>query len=71
MSKNETIKDILDKLSEDIAKVKGSGMKRSVAMTVQRCSKCGKDATKFKDKLSEKEYKLTAWCQTCQDDFFG
>ena len=71
MSKCETIKNILDGLSKDMAKERGAGMKRSAAMNTQKCSKCGQDAIKFRDRLSEKEYRLTAWCQSCQDDFFG
>ena len=69
--KHPVFEALLDRLSDDMAKTKGTGMKRSVAQKVQKCSKCGGDATKFKDALSRKEYTLTAWCQSCQDDFFG
>lgn len=34
------------------------------------CSFCGKPATKFKDKLSKKEYGISGMCQDCQDGFF-
>tara|TARA_Y100000034_G_scaffold115237_1_gene152195 strand:- start:172 stop:402 length:231 start_codon:yes stop_codon:yes gene_type:complete len=69
--KNDFMKKLLDSVSEDIAKISGYGMKRSDAMSAKKCSKCGGDASEFKDKLSEKEYTLTAWCQKCQDNFFG
>ena len=44
---------------------------RTTAKSQSKCCKCGGDASVFKDELSKKEYKLTGWCQTCQDDFFG
>jgi len=29
------------------------------------------DATKFKDKMSEREYTISGMCQACQDSVFG
>ena len=35
------------------------------------CIICGELANNFKDKLSEKEYGISAMCQKCQDKTFG
>ena len=35
------------------------------------CPLCGNSITKFKDELSEKEFKISGMCQICQDDFFN
>ena len=32
---------------------------------------CGGNANSFKDELSAKEYKMSAFCQKCQDKLFG
>lgn len=39
----------------------------------KKCPFCGCDTTnmKFRDKLSEKEYKISGLCQKCQDKTFG
>lgn len=34
------------------------------------CNWCGKEAKIFKDDLSEREYRISALCQKCQDSFF-
>jgi len=59
---------ILNYLSKSISDV---GITRGEALKQKRCCKCGKEATKFKDELSKKEYNLTAWCQSCQDEYYG
>ena len=70
--KNPVFDKMLDELSKLIAKDRGTeGLGRTLSMKSQKCSRCGGDASKFKDELSKKEYKLTAWCQSCQDEFFG
>lgn len=35
-----------------------------------KCPLCSCDITKFKDKLSEKEFKISGLCQLCQDKVF-
>lgn len=35
------------------------------------CVKCGGSANKFKDTISQKEYRISGLCQTCQDLIFG
>ncbi len=66
--KSEQIKKLLDFLSMEIGT---SNMNRTTAKKQHKCCKCGGDAIVFKDELSRKEYSMTGWCQTCQDDFFG
>lgn len=66
--KSPQIKELLDFLSLNIGT---PNINRTTAKKQQKCCKCGGDASVFKDELSKKEYSLTGWCQTCQDDFFG
>ena len=38
------------------------------------CVRCGNEKIApedFRNDISRKEFTLTHWCQTCQDDFFG
>jgi hypothetical protein len=35
------------------------------------CAWCGDKITGFRDKLSEKEYRISGLCQRCQDATFG
>ena len=35
------------------------------------CPFCGKKAKKFRDRKSEKEFKISGLCQKCQDKTFG
>lgn len=55
-----------DKLSLEIGK-----LSRSEALSKNKCQNCAQDITGFKDDASRREYNLTAWCQSCQDLFFG
>lgn len=56
------ILDILDILDEYYQKKEA-----------KKCPFCGCDTTnvKFRDKLSEKEFKISGLCQKCQDETFG
>jgi len=62
------------------------GRSRVLALAGSQCVKCGasvvlqsEDMTyphpggrlDFRDEISEREYKLSAFCQSCQDDTFG
>jgi len=69
--KSDAVYALLDTLSFSISKESGKGMSRSEALSQRKCAKCGGDARKFKDEISKREYKLTAWCQGCQEDYFG
>lgn len=44
---------------------------RSLAKAVNGCVSCGKPVTTFRDKRSEREYKISGLCQECQDKVFG
>ena len=37
----------------------------------RECAFCPYPNFKFRDKLSRKEYKISALCQHCQDEMFG
>jgi len=47
---------------------------RTTAITNDRCLDspvgCGKPAMEFRDQLGEKEYRVSGWCQSCQDKVF-
>lgn len=46
------------------------GRSVSVAKVANQCVCCGKPANKFRDKLSQKEYQISGFCQLCQDKTF-
>lgn len=70
--KSEKNIEILDRLSGNMAKkYSTNGTTRTVALKGNTCAKCGKPADEFKDDVSRAEYKISAWCQVCQDQFFG
>ena len=35
------------------------------------CVKCGQPAVDFRDELSRKEFGISGFCQSCQDETFG
>ena len=37
----------------------------------QQCVKCGEFNLEFRDEISRREYAISGWCQSCQDQFFG
>lgn len=43
---------------------------RREAIAAHKCVSCGGPAVKFKDALSEREFKISGLCQKCQDSFF-
>ena len=43
---------------------------RRKAIAGDKCSWCGGDATSFKDTISQKEYRISGFCQVCQDKTF-
>ena len=43
---------------------------RSSAIESDVCVCCTYAAFKFRDKISEKEYRISGLCQRCQDDIF-
>ena len=69
--KNPFLAMLLNEVSTSMAKTSGKGMARSDALAQDKCARCGGDAADFRDDASKREYSLTAWCQGCQDHFFG
>ena len=69
--KNPFLAALLNEVSGSMAKSSGKGMTRSEALSQNKCARCGGDAKVFADEPSRREYSLTAWCQKCQDAFFG
>ena len=47
------------------------GRSRVLAIAGNSCVKCGEAAVDFKDELSKKEFGISGFCQTCQDEIFG
>ena len=47
------------------------GRSRSLAIAGNGCVKCGESATDFRDEISRKEFGISGFCQSCQDDIFG
>jgi hypothetical protein len=66
MTEYRNLQDLIDTYTRDMY-----GTSRETCKKTQLCVKCKKDATVFKDQISEKEYNLSGWCQDCQDFFFG
>ena len=60
----------LDKAKEDMA-MRLFGRSRVLAIAGKGCVKCGEAAASFKDELSKKEFGISGFCQTCQDEIFG
>lgn len=49
----------------------GSGIDRTIAIHNNICTRCGGIALEFSDDLSEREYTISGFCQTCQDEVYG
>ena len=64
------VSDILTILATGLQEP-GVNLTREQAYDQKRCVKCGGEARSFRDMVTSKEYRLTIWCQKCQDDFFG
>lgn len=60
--KSKPIEDLLTYLS---------GISRKEAMNKKICTWCKQPVGDFKDKLSLKEYTISGFCQSCQDETFG
>lgn len=71
MAKSDIMTELLDVISGAMAKAASKGMPRSQALKEGKCAGCGEDAKEFDNEQSRDEYQLSAWCQTCQDEFFG
>jgi hypothetical protein len=60
----------LEQYKEDLS-MKLFGRSAILAIAGNQCVECGKLADKFRDKLSAREYTISACCQDCQDKFWG
>ena len=47
------------------------GRSRTLAIAGNGCVKCGESAVDFRDEFSRKEFGISGFCQSCQDDIFG
>ena len=63
--KSPAVKCLLDTLAKN-----AFGRTRSAAITSNACVICGKQAVRFKDELSRREYAISGMCQECQDKTF-
>jgi phosphoribosyl-dephospho-CoA transferase len=46
-------------------------LRDTFARSARICKICGKSARRFRDSISEFEYRVSAICQQCQDRYFG
>ena len=52
----------------DTLALKAFGRSATDAHAQKICVKCGQPATNFRDGLSEREYEISVFCQSCQDE---
>ena len=48
-----------------------TGIDNPETIQLKRCAFCKDPDFNFRDEVSLKEYKISALCQKCQDDFYG
>jgi len=63
--KTPQMEKALDDLSERLF-----DRSRSLSMFNFVCPTCGGPIDKFRDELSEREYRISGMCQLCQDEVF-
>jgi hypothetical protein len=47
------------------------GLRQAFAIAGDQCVACGRAATQFRDKVSQRDYIISGLCQHCQDRFWG
>lgn len=47
------------------------GVDRKASIQADKCAWCKDDATEFRNEISRQEYRISGFCQKCQDDTFG
>lgn len=47
------------------------GLTIQEAHDLEICVDCKQPAIEFNDELSKKEYKISGWCQQCQNEIFN
>ena len=57
----------IEQFLEDLA-VESFGIGRAEAFVKVLCVSCGKSAARFDDEVSAKEYKISGFCQGCQNE---
>ena len=62
----ESLSELIRALSEPEVSVRDT-----YARSTHTCKICRKSARRFRDPISEFEYKVSAICQRCQDKFFS
>ena len=48
-----------------------TGISRQDAAKQAICTWCKQPVTGFNDELSQREYRISGFCQSCQDEVFG
>jgi len=66
MTKEIPINNFLDELAK-----LAYGTDRQAFMKEGLCVRCSKPAVLFTDLVSQREYKITGFCQKCQDVIFA
>jgi len=67
---NENQTDKMKQVTADLAK-EAFGRTPAEAAAEGVCISCGKTPGIFKDEVSVREWRISRFCQACQDDFFG
>lgn len=58
-------------LSMESFLTKMTGVDRVATIQANTCTWCGKTAAEFRNDISRREYSISGFCQSCQDDVFG
>jgi hypothetical protein len=61
---------ILEQFKENLS-MKLFGRSVILAQAGNQCVECGKQATYFRDALSEREWSISCLCQRCQYKYWG
>ncbi len=48
-----------------------TGMGQAECAEKRVCTWCGGDASEFRNEISRGEYRISGFCQKCQDETFG
>jgi len=64
--RSKELQNFLDKFTKD-----SFGKSQSECQKETICVFCHEKITGFRNKISEKEYKISGLCQKCQDEVFG
>ena len=48
-----------------------TGIDRRPCISANVCTWCGSEATDFRNEISAREYRISGFCQQCQDNTFG